>query len=150
MSHAPMLADTNNPLGEAYSAVLARDVTSFMIQFWDRQQQMYVDEWLYTNQLPQKVAISIATGKKVSGKMTSEDLVVREVTVASLGVPPQLQGAGGARGPGGTQGQQPNFQQPNPNLPPGQDPRGPRGGRDPGRQGGGRGPNSFPNPGGGR
>ena len=116
MTHAPILIDTNNPLTPAYSAVLARDVTSFMVQFWDRQQGQYVDEWLYTNQLPQKVAISLTTGKKVSGSRTPEDLVVREVTVASLGVPLALQGGRGV-GPGG-QTQNPGMQNPNMQQPP--------------------------------
>ena len=61
MTHAPMLADTNNPAAEAYSAVLARDVTLFSLQFWDREKMEYVPEWLYTNQLPQKVVIALAT-----------------------------------------------------------------------------------------
>jgi len=119
MTHAPMLVDTNNPLTPAYSAVLARDVTSFMVQFWDRQQQEYVDEWLYTNMLPQKVVISLATGKKTSGSRTPEDFVVREVTVASLGVPAALQGGRGM-GPGGQQN--PRQQDPRQQDPRQQDP----------------------------
>jgi type II secretory pathway component PulJ len=120
MTHAPILVDTNNPLTPAYSAVLARDVTSFMVQFWDRQQQEYVDEWLYTNMLPQKVVISLATGKKTSGSRTPEDFVVREVTVASLGVPAALQGGRGM-GPGGQQN--PRQQDPRQQDPRQQDPR---------------------------
>ena len=141
MTHAPILVDTNNPLTPAYSAVLARDVTSFMVQFWDRQQGQYVDEWLYTNTLPPKVAISLATGKKVAGSRTPEDLVVREVTVASLGVPAALQTFQGGRGmqnPGmqnpGMQnpgmrnpgGQQNPGGQPNPGMRPGGFPQNPR------------------------
>ena len=97
MTHHPILVDTNNPQTPAYSAVLARDVTTFMVQFWDRQQQDYVDEWLYTNMLPQKVVISLATGKKTAGSRTAEDPVVREVTIASAGVPMALQRGGGQR-----------------------------------------------------
>jgi len=158
MSHAPLLADTNNPLSEAYSAVLARDVTSFIVQFWDRQQQEYVDEWLNTNMLPQKVAISLATGKKVAGSRVPEELVVREVTVASAGVPAALQGRGGGAGgmgpggQGGVGGQPPPGQLPPGQLPPGSsgdggrgrgDGRDGRGGRDGGRSGFPQ--NPFPN-----
>ena len=150
MSHAPMLADTNNPASEAYSAVLARDVTHFGLQFWDRQKMEYVDEWLYTNMLPQKVVISLATGKKVGGTQTPEDLVVREVTIPSAGIAANFQrgGPGGQGGAGGPGGQPP----PGGAQPPGMQPpdgRGPRGGgRDGGgRDGGGRNPsNPFQTP----
>src|SRR5687767_8630508 len=73
MSHAPMLADTNNMTTEAYSAVLARDVTLFDLRFFDPQTGEYVEEWLNTNTLPRKVVISLATGKKVGGTQTPED-----------------------------------------------------------------------------
>ena len=123
MTHAPMLVDTNNPLTPAYSAVLARDVTSFTVHFWDRQQQQYIDEWLYTNTLPPKVVISLTTGKKTAGSRTPEEYVVREVTVASLGVPAILQNGRG-------QTQNPNMRDPNvrdPNMrdPNMRDPRNP-------------------------
>lgn len=134
MSHAPMLADTNNTTTEAYSAVLARDVTLFDLQFYDSQTGEYVDEWLNTNTLPRKIVISLATGKKVGGKQTPEDLVVREVTIPSEGVAAAFQrpspggmgqGAQGGPGTGGPQGQPP---------PDGRDPRGGRDGRGGGRQ----------------
>jgi type II secretory pathway pseudopilin PulG len=123
MTHAPMLVDTNNPLTPAYSAVLARDVTSFTVHFWDRQQQQYIDEWLYTNTLPPKVVISLTTGKKTAGSRTPEEYVVREVTVASLGVPAILQ-----NGRGQTQNpnvRDPNMRDPNMRDPNMRDPRNP-------------------------
>jgi hypothetical protein len=129
-----------------------------MIQFWDPQQG-YVDEWLYTNQLPPKVVISLTTGKKTTGSQTPEDFAVREVTVASLGVPVALQGGRGVGAAGLQQNQNPNMQDPNmrnPNMQPPMDGRGSRDGRDgrdarqPGgfQQNPGRGPGGFPqNPG---
>jgi prepilin-type N-terminal cleavage/methylation domain-containing protein len=135
MTHAPMLADTNNPAAEAYSAVLARDVTLFSLQFWDREKMEYVPEWLYTNQLPQKVVIALATGKKTTGSSRApEEVVVREVTIPSPGVPRTLQ----AGGPGGQGGQ--GQQQPPPNQQQPPDQRGPRG--QDGRSG--RGAQQFP------
>jgi hypothetical protein len=83
MTHAPMLADTNHPQGEAYSAVLAKDVTLFTVEFWDRQKNEYITEWLYTNQLPQKVLISFASGKKTGSSPAAEDVVVKEVVIPS-------------------------------------------------------------------
>jgi prepilin-type N-terminal cleavage/methylation domain-containing protein len=152
MTHAPILVDTNNPLTPAYSAVLARDVTSFMVQFFDRQQQQYVDEWLYTNQLPPKVVVSLTTGtgKKTAGSRTPEDFVVREVTVASLGVPAALQGGrgmgpGGQPNPGGGQQPPPGGGQPPPDGRGPRDGRDNRGGRD-ARGGFPQNPNQFPRP----
>ena len=56
--------------------------------------------------------IALATGKKTAGSQTAEDPVVREVTVASLGVPVLLQGGRGI-GAGGLQQQNPNMRDPN-------------------------------------
>jgi type II secretory pathway pseudopilin PulG len=140
MTHNPILVDTNNPLTPAYSAVLARDVTEFRIRFWDPQQG-WVDEWLYTNQLPQKVVILLTTGKATTGSRTPEDIAVREVTVASLGVPSGLQGGRGLGADGLRQNQNPNMQDPNIRNPNMQQP--PGGSRD--RPGG-----FPPNPGGTR
>ena len=143
MTHHPILVDTNNPLTPAYSAVLARDVTQFLIEFWDPQQG-WVDQWLYTNQLPPKVSILLSTGKTTTGSRTPEDFAIREVTVvASLGVPATLQGGRGVGAGGLQQNQNPNMQDPNmrnPNMQPpmdGRNPRDNRDGRDP-RTGSGR------------
>lgn len=86
MTHAPMLADTNSPGAEAYSAVLAKDVALFGLEFWDRQKGEYVTEWLFTNTLPQKVLITLGTGKAGSSSTTPQDVVVKEVTIPSAAV----------------------------------------------------------------
>lgn len=86
MTHAPMLADTNSPQGEAYSAVLAKDVTLFTLEFWDSQKREYVTEWIPTNQLPQKVVISLGTGKKGGSSSSPQDIVVKEVTIPSAAI----------------------------------------------------------------
>jgi prepilin-type N-terminal cleavage/methylation domain-containing protein len=82
MTHAPILLDTNHPTAEPYSAVLAKDVTLFTLQFWDRQKNEYIDEWRYTNQLPPKVLIALGTGK-TGASSTPQDVVVREVIIPS-------------------------------------------------------------------
>jgi type II secretory pathway component PulJ len=151
MTHYPMLADTNNPAAAPYSTVLARDVTHFGLQFWDRQKMEYVEEWLYTNMLPQKVVISLETGKKAGSVRDIQDLVVREVTIPSAGIAANFQ-RGGPGGQGGMGQQPPPGNQP-PGMQPPLDGRGSRGARDGGgrdgggRDGGGRNPsNPFQTP----
>jgi type II secretory pathway pseudopilin PulG len=140
MTHGPMLADPENPQTEPYTVILAKDVTLFTVEFWDRQKSEYVTEWLYTNQLPQKVLVSLATGNSKASSTTPQHVIVREVVIPSAAIT-GLQGGGPAgvgnlgAGGGGQPGGQPGG------LPGGQPGDG-RGGRE---NRGGR-DNRTPNP----
>ena len=109
MTQAPMLLDTNNGVAEPYSLVLAKDVSLFTLEFWDAQNNEWAPEWLFTNRLPQMVAITLGTGKITSGS-TPQDVVAQVVSIPAAAVI-GLQGGP----PGGVQ--QPNPNQPNPNQP---------------------------------
>jgi len=125
MSHYPVLADVDKPGAEPYTVTLARDVTLFTIEFWDRQKGEYVEEWLYTNQLPQKVLITLGTGKTAGSSTTPHDVVVREVTIPSAAV--------GGMQTGPPMGVPPGTTTPPPGTPPGTPPPGtpPRNTRNP-------------------
>jgi type II secretion system protein J len=93
MTQAPMLQDTNRM--EAYTLVLAKDVTMFHMEFWDMQNGEWLDEWTDTNQMPRLVKISLGMGRS-SGAYASDprDLTTKLVAMPSVAVQGDIQGAG--------------------------------------------------------
>jgi type II secretory pathway pseudopilin PulG len=85
MTQAPMLMVTNSS-AEAYSLVLARDVTKFTLEFWDARENDWVDEWKWTNQLPKLVMISLGLGKKGGIGSDPQDEVMRIVALPAAAV----------------------------------------------------------------
>ncbi len=85
MSQMPMLLDTNNTGAEAYSLVLARDVSLFTLEFWDKQKEDWTTEWISTNQLPALVRISLGQGKTSGAMSTPQDLVTRIIAIPAAG-----------------------------------------------------------------
>lgn len=88
MTQAPMLMPPGDTDTEPYSIVLARDVTQFSLQFWDSQKNQWAEEWLYTNQLPRMVHITLGLGKTkgASSSSDSHDLVARIVSIPAIAV----------------------------------------------------------------
>ena len=108
MTQAPMLVDTEKV--DAYSIVLANDVSRFDLEFWDMRKKDWIDEWIYTNQLPKLVKVTLGLGRTRSSSQPS-DLVTRIVSIPSAAVTPDVQmpvpgavpgGAGGIPGQPGT------------------------------------------------
>jgi prepilin-type N-terminal cleavage/methylation domain-containing protein len=116
MTQAPMLLDTNNGVAEPYSLVLAKDVSLFTLEFWDAQNNEWAPEWLFTNRLPQMVAITLGTGKITSGS-TPQDVVAQVVSIPAAAVSGLQGGPPGGVQQGGGLNTQPNPNQPNPNQP---------------------------------
>ena len=82
MSQSPLLMVTNRSGVEPYNIVLAKDVTEFTCEFWDAQKRDWVDSWIYTNQLPRLVKMTLGLGKtKNSSK--SHDVVSRIVALSA-------------------------------------------------------------------
>jgi prepilin-type N-terminal cleavage/methylation domain-containing protein len=110
MTQAPMLLQTNNGAAEPYSLVLAKDVSLFTLEFWDAQKNEWADEWLYTNQLPRMVAITLGTGKVSGAASTPQDVVTRVVAIPAAAIGGlqggQPLGAGQGGQPGQDQGRQ--------------------------------------------
>lgn len=141
MAQWPMLAATNLEF-EPYSLVLARDVTLFLLEFWDTNPKVndWVSDWPYTNALPKLMRVSLGLGKLPQRPSEPLDLYTREIALPATAVPFEWQvplGGGQRRGtnaagtnmfrpqPGGLQ---PQPGQPfNPYVPPqggaGQQPR---------------------------
>ena len=88
MTQAPIMMETNNATADAYKLILAKDVTEFTCEFWDLQKRDWVEDWLYTNQLPRMVRMTLGLGQ-TRNKSQSHDLVMRIVALPSQIVPPQ-------------------------------------------------------------
>jgi type II secretion system protein J len=88
MTQAPMLMDTEKV--EPYSLVLASDVSKFDLEFWDMQKRDWIDEWIYTNQLPRMVKVTLGLGK-VTSSSRPFDLVTRVVAIPGAAVTPDIQ-----------------------------------------------------------
>jgi len=123
MSQAPILLDTNSSAAvQPYSLVLARDVSLFVLEFWDMRQNDWVTEWINTNQLPKMVRISLGMGKVAGSSSQPQDLVTRVVALPSISVAGVQAGVGpGFPGqPGQPQPGQPGYQPGQPGYQPGQ------------------------------
>ena len=122
MTHVPILIETNLPGipgSEAYSKVLARDVTRFEIEFKDPKKDEWVTTWDYTNTMPKLVRVTLGLGKEGSSR-SPHDLVSRIIAMPGQNIS-TLQGAmrpGQPGMPGFPPGTQP------PGFPPGTQPPG--------------------------
>jgi type II secretory pathway pseudopilin PulG len=90
MSQHPIMLATNS-VNQAYTIVLARDVTFFQLAFYDERKSEWLDEWKYTNQLPKLVQIALGIGRSAGNASKPSDLVYSLVALPSVGVAPDVQ-----------------------------------------------------------
>jgi prepilin-type N-terminal cleavage/methylation domain-containing protein len=93
MTQAPMLLRTNASV-EPYSIVLAKEVSLFRLEFYDAQKDEWLDEWRYTNQLPRVVQVALGLGKAQGRSSDPQDVVTRIISIPSVAVTADIQGAG--------------------------------------------------------
>jgi prepilin-type N-terminal cleavage/methylation domain-containing protein len=79
--------------------VLAREVSLFQLEFWDRQKNEFVPEWLRTNAIPPAVRFTLGFGAANRSARRSAELVTRVVRLPDNLVGADLQGGGGAPPP---------------------------------------------------
>jgi hypothetical protein len=79
MSQSPMLLNTNTGVVEPYTLVLAKDVTLFMLEFYDMQQADWFTEWVNTNTLPRLIRITLGQGQQKGSSFAPQDIVTRVV-----------------------------------------------------------------------
>jgi len=82
MRQAPILMETNDATADAYKLVLAKDVTEFTCEFWDRQKRDWVEDWIYTNDLPRMVRMTLGLGE-TRNSSKPHDVVMRIVNIPS-------------------------------------------------------------------
>jgi prepilin-type N-terminal cleavage/methylation domain-containing protein len=100
MTQLALLQVTNSEVS-AYPIVLAKDVSLFVLEFWDPQTSDWTDELLTTNQIPQMVRVSLGIGQSRNSQpaeVTSRIIVMPSIAV---GADVQNPGRGGAAGGGG-------------------------------------------------
>ena len=83
MNQAPMLMNTNTGAAEAYSLVLAKDVSLFMLEYYDLQKGEWFTDWVNTNTLPKLIRITLGQGKSKSGNYAPQDIVTRVVAAGA-------------------------------------------------------------------
>jgi len=98
--------------------VVAHDVQTAVFQFWDIQDEDWVDEWTETNQIPPLVRVSLVI-KARKGDRTVEQEFTELVRPAARAVPVMAQGAA-ARQPGQPGAPQPGQPVPGQPIVPGQ------------------------------
>jgi type II secretion system protein J len=74
---------------EPIKMVLARNVASFRLQFWDPVNAEWLEEWRRTNELPRQVNIALALKTDDGNQLLSVD--VRTVSIPSITIPAEYQ-----------------------------------------------------------
>jgi hypothetical protein len=100
MYQTPLLAELSEDQ-KPISVVLAKDVTTFLLEYWNTNKNDWDTEWLSTNQLPKLVRISLGMGHADNHRSNPEDVITRVIALPAIVVPRQYQ-TGTAAGPGGT------------------------------------------------
>lgn len=86
----PMLMDMDED-EQNFPIVLANDVREFQMQFWDKKQADWLDEWTETNQLPQMIKFTVQFGGGDPQSQPQEE-ITRIVALPSIAVQPNWQG----------------------------------------------------------
>ena len=94
MSQKPLLMELKDP-ADAYTIVLARDVTLFKLEFYDDRKDEWLDEWKNTNDLPKLVQVVLGQGK-ARNSFDPQDVVTRIIGIPSVAVRADTQGGPGA------------------------------------------------------
>lgn len=89
MSQIPLLLVTNSDI-TAYPITLVRDVSLFVVEFWDTKLGDWTDELLTTNQLPKMLRVSIGIGQAANSSQPSE-IISRIIAMPSIAVTPDIQ-----------------------------------------------------------
>ncbi len=126
MSQMPMLLATNSGIVEPYTLVLAKDVSMFVLEYYDIQKGEWLSEWVQTNQLPRLVRFTLGQGKSKSSSYAPDDIETHLVAVPANPASGMQIGMPVPQGPPGQYppGQYPPGQYPPGQYPPGQFPPG--------------------------
>jgi len=84
---------------DTHPLVLARNVSLFQLEFWDRQKNEFAVEWLRTNLIPPAIRLTIGYGVASRFSREPSELVTRTVRLPDNVVGADLQG-GSAAPPG--------------------------------------------------
>jgi prepilin-type N-terminal cleavage/methylation domain-containing protein len=88
MRQIPLLWETNSVV-EPYEIILARNVEEFLLEFWDSQNEEWIEEWTASNSLPAMVRVALAVGGRTQDG--PPQLTVRAVAIPAQPVLPEWQ-----------------------------------------------------------
>lgn len=105
MRQHPILTDFDED-EKLHPVVLAQSVKTLQVELWDANANNWTDRWLYTNQLPKLVRVSLQLAYPGTRGQNSSPLLTTVVALPTAGVQPeyQLPQAGGAPPGGGGPG----------------------------------------------
>ena len=90
MSQVPLLLVTNAEISP-YPITLVRDVSLFVLEFWDTQQGEWTDELLTTNVIPKMIRVSIGIGHGPGSSSQPSEITSRIIAMPSMAVTPDIQ-----------------------------------------------------------
>jgi hypothetical protein len=112
MFQMPLLADMDEG-DEPFKIVLAREVSLFLVEFWDLRRNQWDTEWKFPTQLPKLVRVTLGCGPVNPATSIPQTVVSRVIAIPATVVP---RGPGPGGPPGGGSNAPPYA---NPNLNPG-------------------------------
>jgi hypothetical protein len=80
---------------EPFKIVLAREVSLFLVEFWDTRRAKWDPDWKLTNQLPKLVRVTLGCGPVNAATKAPQTLVSRVVPLPAMVVPAAYQLAPG-------------------------------------------------------
>lgn len=89
MSQVPLLIVTNSE-STAYSITLVRNVSLFVVEFWDTRLGDWTDELLTTNQIPKMIRVSIGIGHAANSPSKPAEIASRIIAMPSIAVTPDM------------------------------------------------------------
>jgi len=96
----PLIMDFDKDEME-FPLVLARDVTKFIVEYYDPRTGDWLSEWAASNTLPREVKITLGLGRLDQFSSHPQDVMVGVVALPALPVPQQWQIPLGGGGNGG-------------------------------------------------
>ena len=87
----PILTETMDEDERLHPVVLAENVKSFMVELWDTTANDWTDKWVYTNQLPKMVRVSLQLNYPGQVKANTSQLMTSVVALPTAGVQPTWQ-----------------------------------------------------------
>jgi type II secretion system protein J len=98
LRQAPLLMDLKDLKDEMeHPVVLAKDVKTFGLEFWDGKSSDWIDEWDQTNRIPVRVRVTLQLIGDDAARTVRE--TVKEIAPMAVAVPGNWQ-RGGVGGPG--------------------------------------------------
>lgn len=90
MSQMPLLQQENVEQ-KPYTVTLSRNVSMFILEFWDAKANDWTTEWLQTNQLPKFVRVTLGTGGTANRSSDPGESITRVIALPAMTIPREYQ-----------------------------------------------------------